>query len=464
MPTTLPEPGLLHRRLTELAAEHGVPGAVAGVLSGDEQVICATGVTRLPDGPPMTSDTLFLIASITKVWTATLVMQLVDAGEVNLDPPVNDYLDPPLRLADPALADTVTVRHLLTHSGGFLGDFDEPPDRGDDAVRDTVATYGALGAVHRPGRLFSYANTGYNVLGRLVECRTGQTWDAALRERIIDPLGLTRTFTLPEEAAVHRLAVGHDPKGPDTLELEPVRVWLDPRGSGPCGGTLATTAADLLAFARMHMADGAGPGGRRVLSPESARAMREPQITQPDPSMSPHWGLGWGVERAARPTVVEHAGHTAGQHSHLVAVPEHGLALCVLANGDSQGLLRRELTGWLMRELLGMERPRTPEPAAPADPVDVKPFVGSYDAGEIRIDVTEADGALHADFVTTGRPAARHPGFSAPFTYAGGTTFVFTMPPLTIPIAATFLDEDGDGPAATHLAVSLRAAPRLSTP
>jgi CubicO group peptidase (beta-lactamase class C family) len=433
---------------------------VAGVLSGDEQVICATGVTRLPDGPPMTSGTLFLIASITKVWTATLVMQLADAGEVDLDAPVNGYLDPPLRLADPSIAETVTVRQLLTHSGGFLGDFDEPPDRGDDAVRDTVAAYRALGTVHRPGRLFSYANTGYNVLGRLVECRTGRTWDAALRERIIDPLGLTRTFTLPEEAAVHRLAVGHEPKGPDTLELEPVRVWLDPRGSGPCGGTLATTAADLLAFARMHMADGAGPGGRRIVSPESARAMREPQIAQPDPSGSRHWGLGWGVERVAGPTVVEHAGHTAGQHSQLIAVPEHGIALCVLANGDSQGLLRRDLTGWLMRDLLGVDRPRTPEPARPAGQMDLTFFAGSYDAGDMRIDVTEADGELHANFVPTGPAAAPRPGFGSRFTYAGGTTFLFTMPPLTIPITATFLDEDGDGPVATHLAVGFRLAPR----
>ena len=204
-------------------------------------------------------------------------------------------------------------------------------------------SYATLPQLHRPGSLFSYSNAGFNVLGRLVECLTGQTWDRALKERLLEPLGLERTFTLPEEAMVHPVAVGHDPKDPESLELSPVSPWLDGRGSGPCGGTLSTTAADLLAFARMHIKDGEGPAGRALLSAESARAMREPQVWLPGPDDSPAWGLGWGIERLADPLVVEHGGNTCGQQSQLVVVPERGVALCVLTNGDVQGLLRRDL-------------------------------------------------------------------------------------------------------------------------
>lgn len=312
MVASMPPLDALQQRLDAAVIRHQVPGAVLGLSYESETSICASGSSRLPDGPPVTPDTLFLIASITKVWTATLVMQLVDAGHVSLDTPVNRYLDPPLRLADQQVADTVTVRQLLTHTAGFFGDAEEPPDRGADAVRRTIASYSNLPQLHRPGRLLSYSNAGFNVLGRLVECLTDCTWDRALREQILDPLALHDTVTFPEDAILHPVAVGHEVEGPDMLDFRPVSVWLDPRGGGPCGSTLATTAADLLCFARLHMHDGVSGDGRRLLSVGSAQGMREAQVRQPNPSASPAWGLGWAVERPSDPTVVEHDGHMCG--------------------------------------------------------------------------------------------------------------------------------------------------------
>lgn len=441
----------LQERLDQLVTTHRVPGAVAGVLTGDELTVRAAGRTRLPGGPPVTPDTGFLIASITKVWTATLVMQLVDSGEVKLDEPVNGYLDPPLRLADASVADSVTVRQLLTHSGGFFGDADEPPDRGDDAVKRIVASYSELPQLHRPGSLFSYSNAGFNVLGRLVECLTGSTWDTALRERLLEPLELKRTFTLPEEAMVHPFAVGHDLVSPDSLDLEPVSCWIDGRGSGPCGGTLSTTAGDLLSFARMHIRDGAG-----VLSAESARAMREVQIQQPDPGLSPAWGLGWAVERLGDPLVIGHGGNTRGQQSELVVVPEHDLALCVLTNGDTQGLLRKDLVSELLKELVGVEPPDTPPPAPPGTAApDPASLVGRYGREDLFIDVTESDGELQAVLTTPDAPDR-----TASMTYATGTSYLVTVPPMTVPVTATFVSEDHAAYVATHLAVGLRVHPR----
>lgn len=463
MMTQLPDAVELQERLDKALREYDVPGAVLGVLSGDDVVVSAAGIARLPDGPPVRSDTLFLIASITKVWTATMVLQLVDEGAVDLDAPVNRYLEPPLRLPDQTVADTVTVRHMLCHTGGFYGDKDEPEDRSDDAVRTAVESFATLPQLHRPGTLFSYSNAGFDVLGRIVECLDHKTWDQALKDRLLEPLGLAHTFTLPEEAAVHPLAVGHEPKGPDTLDLEPVKTWLSARGSGPCGGTLATTASDLLEFTRMHMRDGVASDGRRVLSERSARLMRESQIDVPDPSDSPAWGLGWALVRQADPLVIEHGGNTHGQLGQLVAIPEHDLAICVLTNGDTQGLLRKHLVGGLVRELLGVELPRTPSPGTDEDEPDLELVTGRYRRSEeIELEVRRAGDGLTLSVDTSGEVAERVKSFTQPLVHAQGWTYLVTLPQMTEPLTVTFVREAEDDPRATHLSFGLRLSPCIS--
>lgn len=388
-------------------------------------------------------------------------MQLVDEGRVELDAPANRYLDPPLRLADQHVADTVTVRQLLSHTGGFFGDAEDVPGENDDAVQHTVATYDTLPQLHAPGRLFSYSNAGFNVLGRVVECVTGQTWDDALTSRLLRPLGLDDTFSRLTNAATHPLAVGHEPRSAEDLALEPVSAWYDTRGSGPCGGTLATTAADLLGFAQLHMRDGAAPDGRQLLSPETARLMRQPQIVQPDPIDAPAWGLGWAVARPADPQVVEHGGNTCGQESILVVAPERGVAVCVLTNGDYAERLRKEISGQLLHELVGVQLPNIPPPG-PADAApDPEPIVGSYRRSpEVIFHVERGDAGLTITCETSGKTGERVATFSAPLLHATGPTYLFTMPLVGEPWPATFLYDDG-AQRASHLTFGLRVAPRV---
>jgi CubicO group peptidase (beta-lactamase class C family) len=465
MTMTLPSAAELQERLDELATKCKAPGAVVGVLASDDVTVCATGVTRLEDeGVPVTPDTLFQIGSITKVWTATMIMQLADEGRLSLDDPVNRHLDPPLRLADQQVADTVTVHQLLTHTGGFYGDADDPAERGDDAVRRAVASYADLPQLHRQGSLFSYSNSGYNVLGRVIECLRESTWDVALAECIVTPLGLERTFTLPEHMMVHRVAVGHEKlAGSDRSTSVPVWMPANARAQGPCGGTLTCRAADLLGFARMHLRDGQGPDGRQLLSAHSARLMRQPQVKVIDPLLlTEAWGLGWEVNRTTDPVVVGHGGDTEGQHAQLYLVPDADVAVCVLDNGED-GPLREELLEYVLGSL-GITMPTRPQPARDGNLPDLTPFLGAFGRKDIRFHFRRAgDGGLETECITGGEIEKYVPDFTVTLPYSSGSMFLLPVPGQEEhPPPVTFVREDGgDGPA-THIVLGGRVLPRLA--
>src|SRR3954467_3833917 len=231
-------------RLTALAEKRGVVGATFAIALGDETVAAATGVLNLRTKAPATNDSLFQIGSITKVWTAVLAMQLVDEGLIDLDEPVVTYL-PDFKVADAEGTRTVTTRHLLSHTSGIDGDLFLDTGRGDDCLEKYVAAMADLKQNHPLGATMSYCNSGYIVLGRLIEVVRGKTWDTVLREQLLAPLGLTSAGTLPEEALLHSAAAGHvQPPGGD-LQVAP--VWGIFRSAGPAG-LIHATPRDVLAF------------------------------------------------------------------------------------------------------------------------------------------------------------------------------------------------------------------------
>jgi CubicO group peptidase (beta-lactamase class C family) len=179
----------LQRVVQASIARHDVPGAVVGVLLEGTLVEAVAGVTNLATGEAVQRDTLFLIGSISKLWTTTLVMQLVDSGDVELDAPVGRYL-PDVQLSDPGLADRITVRHLLSHTSGIDEDLSLYDGREDACVERYVERFSELPQLLEPGSLFSYCNSGMILAGRLIEVVSGQTYDEALATRIFEPLGL----------------------------------------------------------------------------------------------------------------------------------------------------------------------------------------------------------------------------------------------------------------------------------
>ncbi|MFE7171296.1 serine hydrolase domain-containing protein [Streptomyces sp. NPDC057616] len=327
-------------RLPALLAEYDVPGAAVAMDLGGEVADHGAGVLNLSTGVEVDADTLFQIGSVTKVWTATLVMQLVDEGLVELDAPVRSRL-PEFRIADESAASVITVRQPLSHTAGFEGDIFTDTGKDDDCVEKYVATLNDVPQLFPPGHLFSYNNAGYCVLGRLVEVVRGKPFGAWLRDHLFTPLGLTHAAHGADEAILHRAAVGHLPPSPGE-PLQPAPVWSIAPSNSPAGSLLAMRPRDLLAFARMHLNDGTAGNGTVVLSEATAKAMREREAELPRLGvMGDAWGLGWEIFDGGSTGLIGQDGTTIGQSAFLRLVPEHDLVVVLLTNGgNTLGLYR----------------------------------------------------------------------------------------------------------------------------
>jgi CubicO group peptidase (beta-lactamase class C family) len=389
-------------RLHELATEARVPGAVLGIWADGQEILAASGELSAATKVSVTAGSLFQVGSITKIWTATMIMQLVDEGQLSLDTTVAEVL-PGARLGTGDLGGQVTVRHLLTHTSGLDGDVFTDTGRGDDCVERYVGLLAETPSVFTPGAAYSYCNSGYVVLGRIIEILDGQSWDESLRERLVGPLGISRTVTLPEEAILHRAAVGHRRCG------TPVGVWSLPRGFGPAG-LLTAAAGDLLAFARLHLDGGVTAEGKRVVSEASVAAMQLPGAVIPDFSVpGSAVGLGWRLSRWGDRTIIGHDGDTIGQSAYLRIDPAAGVAACLLTNATESEILYRRVFSEVFGSLTGAAMPEPPRPFAvpPAGAgLDLERHAGHYERVSRQFDVSVRDGQLRMVLTMTGNLAA----------------------------------------------------------
>ncbi|WP_104062357.1 serine hydrolase [Arthrobacter sp. 4R501] len=332
------------RRLEFLSEKYGVPGAQFGIVQLDENGVSydrrtvSTGATDTSTGERVTDDTIFQIGSISKVWTTMLVMQLVDEGLVELDAPVLRYL-PDFALADDPTP-AVTIRELLTHTSGIEGDVFTDTGRGDDCLCRYVEHLTSSTHLHPRGARFSYCNSGFVIAGRIVEVLRDMTWDDALRQHLIEPMGLTHTITLPDDVPRFSAAVGHTGVGDSSA---PVTTWSITRSMGPAGLILANTD-DLLTFAETALREGVTPTGKRVLSTDSARLMTQEHVSlRTDVVATQGWGLGWFLQDWNGQCVPGHDGGTIGQRAYLRLFPGADYALVLLTSGGQPDGLYTEL-------------------------------------------------------------------------------------------------------------------------
>ena len=269
---TLPAPvRALDSRIREGMRRYAIPGVAFGVRYRGRDHLRGLGRARGGRPAPVDADTVFRIGSTTKTFTGTAVMRLVERGRIDLDRPVRAYL-PDFRTADPSVAARVTVRQLLNHSAGWLGDYFEDTGQGDDALARYVAGMARLPQLTPPGTVFAYNNAAIWLAGRIIEVVAGKPYEAAVRELVIDPLGLDAQPVLPGRARRlqrRRLARrGRRQAGRRARVLRRCRAACNPAGG------LISSARDQLATPASTSATAAARRRHRLLTPRSLRAMR----------------------------------------------------------------------------------------------------------------------------------------------------------------------------------------------
>jgi CubicO group peptidase (beta-lactamase class C family) len=386
----------LQKDLEQSLKESLIPGASIAVLYNGEIFQAAAGITNVNTNVEVTSNTLFHIGSVSKLFTATQVMQLVDQGKVDLDMPYYHYV-PEFELQDKNARKTITIRQLLTHTSGIMGDFFEDTGRGDDSLEKYAKACKKISTVHDPGEIFSYCNAGFSLLGRLIEKMTNNIWEDSLEKTIFKPLGMRYCAALPERELHFSSAVGHEPltqwPAPDNGEWKVDGLYR--RSFGPAGSVIAMSPAELLRFVQMHLNKGVAEDGTRILSKESVKKMQEVQIDIPYSLNYKAWGLGWMHFGWSGQNVFGHDGGTASMGTFLRIIPEKSVAIAMSGNADKPRHLFRSVFARLLKELADVEMPGIPEPD-PKLNLDLSKYVGTYRRYGMEIKVDYKDDKLTA--------------------------------------------------------------------
>ncbi len=360
-------------------SDHEVVG-MSIALVDDQQVIWSEGfgyadkARKIPAGP----ETLYRVGSVTKLFTASAVMQLAEQGQLDIDRPLQTYLPEfAIKTRYPG-ADPITLRNLMTHHSGLPRDYLKgmwgaslkPFASVVQSLHDEYAAYPA-------NLLYSYSNVGFTLLGTVVEAVSGVPYAEYLDQTLLQPMGMRQS------------AISHSPPLA-TKAYRRGREVEEPLLSDEPAGGLNSSVADLSRFLSMVFAQGQSHG-RQVLKPEILTAMLRPQNTEQPLDLNFHVGLGWAlsalsphtIENAG--TVAHHGGATIFHRAQLIALPEQKLGVVVLANSESAGQVVGKIAAETLKLALevktGIQQPPPPTVSAsetPLAPGAAQGYAGTY--------------------------------------------------------------------------------------
>jgi CubicO group peptidase (beta-lactamase class C family) len=335
--------------------------AVGVVRDGRLQFFEGLGLADIASDTPVSEDTVFRIASVTKTFTAIAVMQLRERGLVDLDAPANDYLRAYKLVPAKAGFRPATVRHLLTHTAGIrellhlsgllrMRDLGETVKAGRKVPALAEYYRGGLRIDVEPGTRFMYTNHGFATLGQIVEDVSGEPLDRYLREHVFEPLGMMDTDLDRSRLPRSRFATAYELRshGPQALtDYTLVTVG---------GGGASSTSSDMARYLAALLGGGANEHGS-VLEPATLATMFDPQF-QPDPRL-PGIGLAFLRANLGGHRAVEHDGILPGFDAQIFLAPDDGIGVMAFANGAKRGMhwLGPHVAG-MLRELLGVPEDR----------------------------------------------------------------------------------------------------------
>ncbi|WP_163165471.1 serine hydrolase domain-containing protein [Arthrobacter sp. Alg241-R88] len=318
----------------------GIPGAAVAVVRDGTQVHSAAFGRADPYGRPMTAQTPVLLASTSKSLTAIAVMQQVEAGRLRLDEPVQTYL-PWFTMDDPR-SSAITVRQLLHQTSGMSARdtaFEASLAQDPGALEEAVRALADSPLAGEPGRRFHYASANYNILGVLVETVSGQPFGDYLKQHVFGPLNMVHSHPTRAAARSDNAAAGQSRWFSS--------FWLQTDVPAPTAGMPSSTmhsSAEDLGHELIALLNGGRYGGARILKPESVAAVFEPR-TRVDEAKG--YAMGWytrplveSVDPAAQPAsedlplLLEHQGEWGNSHTYLAMVPDSGLGVALVINGN----------------------------------------------------------------------------------------------------------------------------------
>ena len=328
--------------LETLLGWHGLAGLAVAVVREEDVVSRCFGVRDVGRGAPVTSETMFHLASVSKPFVATAIVSLAtarDAGEpvLDLDAPIIDWV-PEFTLAD-GRAGEVTARRLLSHSSGLPNVVDEygwhDPQLGDDALSEFARSLSGRRLQAEPGSAFSYSNAGYELLGLVLSRVTGTTFENAMRQQVLTPSGMPNSTFLRSEVPAQLAASPHVGM--------PLRV---PEGAYPYtrrhapSSTLHSNLVEMCRWMLAHFEPAATPatgsGEQRArLDAGLLDLMWRPVVSVGEPPWEDAWGLGWALGSYRGHRTLSHGGADPGFGSRLVLVPERRTGVVVLANSNT---------------------------------------------------------------------------------------------------------------------------------
>jgi CubicO group peptidase (beta-lactamase class C family) len=333
--------------------ELDIPGAGLVIVQGDQIVhLKAFGVAD-GSGRPVTPQTPFFTGSTGKSFTALAVMQLVEAGKIKLDAPVQTYL-PWFRVADVKASEVITVRQLLNMASGIPQSIGQEQianvDLSDSAIENNVRALAKIELIALPGERYEYSNANYVTLGMIVQAVTGQSYEEYITEHIFKPLDMQNSFASKTEAEHDGLVVGYQkwfgiPVASPDLPFS--------RGSLPAG-YLNMSAEDFGYYLIAQLNDGSYQGVS-VLSPAGIAELHHPDVQMS--GSTDFYAMGWEVQQYQDVQVIGHNGAVPGYTTGMFLVPEKDLAVALVMNTYSPmlGVRVSRLPSSVLRMLLGQE-------------------------------------------------------------------------------------------------------------
>jgi CubicO group peptidase (beta-lactamase class C family)/pimeloyl-ACP methyl ester carboxylesterase len=306
-----------------------IPGLALAIVDGDQIVYMKGFGIADPSGRPMTPQTPVMLASLAKPMTGLAIMQLVEAGKIDLDAPVQHYL-PWFRVADEAASAQITVRHLLYHTSGLPesagSEYGLRGDNRPDALEQQVRALRTVTLADPVGEVFHYSNPNYRVLGLLIQQITGQSYEAYMQEHVFGPLDMVRTFISLEDAQAQGLA-----KGYRFLFGQPLPFDEPFDRAGLASGSLIASAEDVAHFLIVNLNEGRY-GELQIVSPPGLTEMHRP-VT---PSGKEHMAWDWGVLSVAGTQVLVKGGDLASYKTNMALFPEDRLGFVILINSNDR--------------------------------------------------------------------------------------------------------------------------------